>query len=152
LAASAFGCLPAGILMARTKSYRTVLVAALIWCSLFTGQYLQLSVLIHVVRAHDRIHADFYPGLMALLTPRRLTLAYVFSALFGCGTAVTTVIPGKNLIFSLSAVQQLTNRGIVSCCTILVCTVISAWHCRNSERVRSCFGRYHRYHHFHVHP
>ncbi|KAH7195257.1 major facilitator superfamily domain-containing protein [Fusarium oxysporum] len=57
LATSAFGCLPAGILMARTKSYRTILVASLIWCSL-------------------------------------LSWAYAFSALFGCGTAVTTVIPG----------------------------------------------------------
>ncbi|KAF4424476.1 drug facilitator PEP5 [Fusarium acutatum] len=69
LATSAFGCLPAGILMARTKSYRTILVASLIWCSLFVG-------------------------LMALLNPSRLSWAYVFSALFGCGTAVTTVIPG----------------------------------------------------------
>ncbi|KAF5599510.1 drug facilitator PEP5 [Fusarium pseudoanthophilum] len=69
LATSAFGCLPAGILMARTKSYRTILVASLIWCSLFVG-------------------------LMALLNPSRLSWAYAFSALFGCGTAVTTVIPG----------------------------------------------------------
>ncbi|EGU88497.1 hypothetical protein FOXB_00987 [Fusarium oxysporum f. sp. conglutinans Fo5176] len=58
LATSAFGCLPAGILMARTKSYRTILVASLIWCSLFT-----------------------ILGLCVLCT-------------FGCGTAVTTVIPG----------------------------------------------------------
>lgn len=38
LATSAFGCLPAGMLMARTKSYRTLLVGALLWCSIFTGQ------------------------------------------------------------------------------------------------------------------
>ncbi|KAK5034817.1 hypothetical protein LTR13_005999 [Exophiala sideris] len=37
LITSLFGCLPAGYLMARTKSYRTMLVAALVWCSLFTG-------------------------------------------------------------------------------------------------------------------
>jgi MFS family permease len=37
LATSAFGCLPAGIIMARTKSYRTMLVGCLLWCSLFTG-------------------------------------------------------------------------------------------------------------------
>lgn len=39
LATSAFGCLPAGMLMARTKSYRTLLVVSLLWCSLFTGQF-----------------------------------------------------------------------------------------------------------------
>ncbi|PNP75972.1 hypothetical protein FNYG_10530 [Fusarium nygamai] len=76
LATSAFGCLPAGILMARTKSYRTVLVASLIWCSLFVG-------------------------LMVLLNPSRLSWAYAFSALFGCGTAVTTVIPVVALSFSV---------------------------------------------------
>lgn len=37
LITSLFGCLPAGYLMARTRSYRTMLVAALVWCSLFTG-------------------------------------------------------------------------------------------------------------------
>ncbi|ENH73508.1 Putative MFS-type transporter C16A3.17c [Fusarium oxysporum f. sp. cubense race 1] len=76
LATSAFGCLPAGILMARTKSYRTILVASLIWCSLFVG-------------------------LMALLNPSRLSWAYAFSALFGCGTAVTTVIPVVALSLSV---------------------------------------------------
>lgn len=37
LATSAFGCLPAGIIMAHTKSYRAMLVGCLLWCSLFTG-------------------------------------------------------------------------------------------------------------------
>ncbi|KAJ5728877.1 uncharacterized protein N7483_003385 [Penicillium malachiteum] len=68
LATSAFGCIPAGWIMARTKSYRIMLIAALLWCSLFTG-------------------------LMALINPQRLSWAYAFSALFGMGTAVTTVIP-----------------------------------------------------------
>ncbi|KAJ5633750.1 hypothetical protein N7528_001592 [Penicillium herquei] len=68
LATSAFGCIPAGWIMARTKSYRVMLIAALLWCSLFTG-------------------------LMALINPQRLSWAYAFSALFGMGTAVTTVIP-----------------------------------------------------------
>ncbi|KAJ5934185.1 hypothetical protein N7466_003732 [Penicillium verhagenii] len=68
LATSAFGCLPAGWIMAHTKSYRVMLVSALLWCSLFTG-------------------------LMALITPDRLSWAYAFSSLFGIGTAVTTVIP-----------------------------------------------------------
>lgn len=72
LVTSAFGCLPAGYLMARTQSYRLLLVVALGWCSLFTG-------------------------LMALLTPDRLSLLYAFSAMFGIGTAVTTVIPSKSL-------------------------------------------------------
>lgn len=31
---------------------------------------------------------------MAMVTPTRLNWAYAFSALFGIGTAVTTVIPG----------------------------------------------------------
>lgn len=37
LITSTFGCIPAGWVMARTKSYRILLVAALFWCSLFTG-------------------------------------------------------------------------------------------------------------------
>ncbi|CAK7205296.1 hypothetical protein SEUCBS139899_008065 [Sporothrix eucalyptigena] len=76
LATSAFGCLPAGIIMARTKSYRTLLVCCLLWCSLFTG-------------------------LMALLNDKRLSWAYAFSALFGAGTAVTTVIPVVALALSV---------------------------------------------------
>lgn len=39
LITSLFGCLPAGWLMAHTKSYRTLLVTALVWCSLFTGMF-----------------------------------------------------------------------------------------------------------------
>lgn len=42
LATSAFGCIPAGAMMARTKSYRIMLVAALLWCALFTGRFLDL--------------------------------------------------------------------------------------------------------------
>ncbi|KAF4341205.1 drug facilitator PEP5 [Fusarium beomiforme] len=63
LATSAFGCLPAGILMAQTKS--------------------------------------LFVGLMALLNPSRLSWAYAFSAMFGCGTAVTTVIPVVALSLSV---------------------------------------------------
>lgn len=73
LITSTFGCFPAGLIMARTKSYRILLVAALLWCSLFTG-------------------------LMALINPNRLAMACVFSALFGIATAVTTVIPSKDTI------------------------------------------------------
>lgn len=32
---------------------------------------------------------------MALLNPDRINYLYAFSAMFGAGTAVTTVIPGK---------------------------------------------------------
>lgn len=66
LATSAFGCIPAGMIMARTKRYRMMLVGALLWCSLFTG-------------------------LMGLINFKRESWAYAFSALFGIGTAVTTV-------------------------------------------------------------
>lgn len=66
----AFGCLPAGFVMAKTKSYRVMLVCALLWCSLFTGP-------------------------MAMINEQRLSWAYAFSLLFGIGTAVTTVIPGS---------------------------------------------------------
>lgn len=38
LVTSTFGCIPAGWIMARTKSYRTLLVFALFWCSLFAGK------------------------------------------------------------------------------------------------------------------
>lgn len=37
LITSTFGCIPAGWIMASTRSYRSLLVAALFWCSLFTG-------------------------------------------------------------------------------------------------------------------
>lgn len=39
LITSLFGCLPAGWLMTKTKSYRVMLVVALVWCSLFTGKF-----------------------------------------------------------------------------------------------------------------
>lgn len=48
LATSAFGCIPAGAMMARTKSYRVMLVAALLWCALFTGKFLGLHRSNHV--------------------------------------------------------------------------------------------------------
>lgn len=38
LVTSCFGCLPAGWIMAKTKSYRILLVGALLWCALFTGE------------------------------------------------------------------------------------------------------------------
>ncbi|EMC96069.1 hypothetical protein BAUCODRAFT_25017 [Baudoinia panamericana UAMH 10762] len=68
LITSTVGCLPAGYAMGRTKSYRILLVASLLWCSLFTG-------------------------LMGLINPSRLSVALAMSALFGIGTAVTTVLP-----------------------------------------------------------
>lgn len=39
LVTSAFGCLPAGLIMGKTQRYRLLLVCALVWCSLFTGMY-----------------------------------------------------------------------------------------------------------------
>ncbi|KAI4723378.1 hypothetical protein E4T48_00572 [Aureobasidium sp. EXF-10727] len=68
LITSTVGCMPAGWIMGHTQSYRILLIAALLWCSLFTG-------------------------LMALIDASRLKMAFAFSALFGLGTAVTTVIP-----------------------------------------------------------
>jgi hypothetical protein len=67
---STFGCIPAGWIMASTRSYRVLLVAALFWCSLFTG-------------------------LMGLVNSERLSRAYAFSTLFGIGTVVITAIPSK---------------------------------------------------------
>jgi MFS family permease len=68
LITSTFGCIPAGWLMASTRSYRVLLVAALFWCALFTG-------------------------LMSLVNSHRLSWAFAFTTLFGLGTAVTTTIP-----------------------------------------------------------
>ncbi|KAI5194254.1 hypothetical protein E4T38_09625 [Aureobasidium subglaciale] len=68
LITSTVGCLPAGWIMGKTHSYRILLIGALLWCSLFTG-------------------------LMGLIDSSRLKMALAFSALFGLGTAVTTVIP-----------------------------------------------------------
>lgn len=68
LITSTVGCLPAGWIMGKTHSYRILLIAALLWCALFTG-------------------------LMAMVDASRLKMAFAFSALFGLGTAVTTVIP-----------------------------------------------------------
>ncbi|KAF5602905.1 drug facilitator PEP5 [Fusarium subglutinans] len=59
-----------------TSAFGCLPAASLIWCSLFVG-------------------------LMALLNPSRLSWAYAFSALFGCGTAVTTVIPVVALSLSV---------------------------------------------------
>jgi hypothetical protein len=38
LITSTVGCLPAGWIMGKTRSYRVLLIAALLWCSLFTGE------------------------------------------------------------------------------------------------------------------
>lgn len=76
LITSTFGCIPAGWIMASTKSYRVLLVSALFWCSLFTG-------------------------LMGLIDSSRLSWAYAFSTLFGIGTAVTTTIPIVALALSI---------------------------------------------------
>ncbi|KAJ0116963.1 hypothetical protein J7T55_003377 [Diaporthe amygdali] len=96
LATSAFGCIPAGALMARTKSYRVMLVAALLWCALFTGKPLRVVVL-----EHSQPLTKSTPGLMAMLNPSRQGWAYAFSAMFGIGTAVTTVIPIVALALSV---------------------------------------------------
>lgn len=37
LITSTFGCIPAGWIMARTRSYHVLLIFALFWCSLFAG-------------------------------------------------------------------------------------------------------------------
>lgn len=76
LITSTTGCLPVGWLMARTKSFKALLVGALSWCGLFLG-------------------------LMALVTHKRLAMACVFSALFGVATAVTTVIPITTIALSV---------------------------------------------------
>lgn len=76
LITSTVGCLPAGWIMGKTKSYRVFLIAALLWCTLFTG-------------------------LMGMVTSSRLHYALAFSALFGIGTAVTTVIPLVALTLSV---------------------------------------------------
>ncbi|PQE12793.1 hypothetical protein CJF30_00002672 [Rutstroemia sp. NJR-2017a BBW] len=78
LITSTFGCIPAGWVMASTKTYRWMLVGALFWCALFTG-------------------------LMSLITSTRLNMAFAFSTLFGLGTAVTTTIPAVALGLSVPA-------------------------------------------------
>jgi len=70
LITSTVGCLPAGWIMGKTRSFRILLIGALLWCSLFTG-------------------------LMGLIDASKLKTAFAFSALFGIGTAVTTVVPSK---------------------------------------------------------
>jgi len=46
---------------------------------------------------------------MALVTPSRLSWAYAFSALFGIGTAVTTVIPGReHRMIHITCITKLT--------------------------------------------
>jgi hypothetical protein len=42
LITSTFGCIPAGWIMASTRSYRVLLIVALFWCALFTGKLFQL--------------------------------------------------------------------------------------------------------------
>ncbi|KAI0125519.1 hypothetical protein BJ170DRAFT_435436 [Xylariales sp. AK1849] len=93
LVTSTFGCIPAGWIMARTKSYRVLLVFALFWCSLFAGEHLHLRPSIHPILP---CHTDkLYTGLMGLADASRLSLVYAFSTLLGLGTAVTTTIPSK---------------------------------------------------------
>lgn len=89
LITSTAGCVPFGLLMTRTKSYRIMLTSALVWCSLFTGE-------LPKSRSSIRKCTDLTQGLMALVTPDRKGMADAFSALFGIGTAVTTVIPGMS--------------------------------------------------------
>lgn len=91
LITSTVGCLPAGWLMGKTKSYRIMLIGALLWCALFTGMLPCSSHTRNSTRSTDGL-----TGLMGLLNPDRLKWAYAFSALFGIGTAVTTVIPSKS--------------------------------------------------------
>ncbi|PSR99136.1 major facilitator superfamily domain-containing protein [Coniella lustricola] len=91
LAISAFGCIPAGYIMGKMQRYRLFLVLALAWCALFTG-------------------------LMALLNPDRLNWMFAFSALFGAGTAVTTVIPIAALSLSVPSFL-LGTAGTLSVCS-----------------------------------
>lgn len=58
LATSAFGCIPAGMFMARTKGYRVMLISALAWCSVFTGM-LDTSDF----SRHDLLRSDRFDGL-----------------------------------------------------------------------------------------
>ncbi|KAJ5994663.1 hypothetical protein N7451_010387 [Penicillium sp. IBT 35674x] len=117
LATSAFGCLPAGWIMARTKSYRTMLVCALLWCSLFTG-------------------------LMAIVTPSRLSWAYAFSALFGIGTAVTTVIPVTALALSVPSFLLGTAGTISIACRALGGAVgITIFTAIYNNKIGSALGR-----------
>jgi hypothetical protein len=61
LITSTLGCLPAGLTMGWTKSYRTLLVAALLSCSLFTGISLTFSSLFRQLLTdfHDRSHGTY---------------------------------------------------------------------------------------------
>lgn len=43
LITSTIGCIPAGWIMGKTKSYRMLLIIALLWCSLFTGEQLRFA-------------------------------------------------------------------------------------------------------------
>lgn len=97
LATSAFGCIPAGAMMARTKSYRVMLIGALLWCALFTGE--SRGVVWNMEEPQPL--TQYCLGLMSMLNQSRLTWAYAFSAMFGIGTAVTTVIPIVALALSV---------------------------------------------------
>jgi MFS family permease len=94
LITSTFGCIPAGWIMASTRSYRVLLVAALFWCSLFTGTP-PIPTLAHIKLLTLTI------GLMGLVNSTRLSWSYAFSTLFGIGTAVTTTIPVVALALSI---------------------------------------------------
>lgn len=106
LITSTFFCLPTVWLMASTKSFRWFLVGALFWCALFTG-------------------------LMALVNPDRLPMAFAFSTLFGLGTAVTTTIPQVALGLSVpsyligtAATVSVSRRALGGIVGITVFTVI----------------------------
>jgi hypothetical protein len=55
LITSTLGCLPAGLIMGRTRSYRTLLVTALLSCSLFTG--ICFATPLTLSRVTDRLHS-----------------------------------------------------------------------------------------------
>lgn len=105
LITSTLGCLPAGWIMGKTKSYRPLLIGSLVWCALFTGQ--------HRLRSGGPLETLIRTlGLMAYVTPSRLNYGLAFSALFGIGTAVTTVIPSTSY---LSCACETTRcRGLVA--------------------------------------
>ncbi|TGO12462.1 hypothetical protein BTUL_0088g00390 [Botrytis tulipae] len=94
LITSAFGCIPAGWVMASTKSLRWMLVGSLFWCALFTG-------------------------LMAMMNSTRLPMALAFTTLFGLGTAVTTIIPSVALGLSVPAFLIGTGATVSSSCRAL---------------------------------
>lgn len=118
LITSTAGCLPAGWIMGKTQSYRILLIAALLWCSLFTG-------------------------LMGLVDASKLKMAFAFSALFGIGTAVTTVVP--SMYVRVLSRQSYTDKSN-SCRTRSVGPILPARYGRHAQHLVPCSGWHRRNH------